>query len=68
MEFETKVCPHRYEVTFNLTVVGIGEDKDEAFEDALEYIKYDMEVSDQTFDLINIVEANDMDSCYLCEE
>ena len=65
-EKETEFCPHRYEVTFQIGVIGIGKTKDEAIEEAQRYGLDD--VTNESFTEVKTELSNDMDTCDICEE
>jgi len=66
IEKETEFCPHRYEVTFQIGVIGIGKTKDEAILEAQRYGLND--VTNEGFTEVKTELANDMDTCDICEE
>jgi len=65
-EEETKFCPHRYEVTFQIGVIGIGKTKDEAIKEARMYGLDD--ITNESFTEVSTELSNDMDTCDICEE
>ncbi len=66
IEQKTEFCPHRYEVTFQIGVIGIGKTKDEAIEEAQRYGLDD--ITNESFTEVKTELANDMDTCDICEE
>ena len=66
IEKETEFCPHRYEVTFQIGVIGIGKTKDEAILEAQRYALPD--VTYKHFTVVKTELSNDMDTCDICEE
>ena len=55
MKLKEKECTHRHEVTFSITVIGIGDDEYEVIQDARNYglcaiVLSDMEVVKVTQD------------------
>ena len=66
IEKETEFCPHRYEVTFQIGVIGIGKTKDEAIKEAQRYGLDNY--SNESYTEVKTELANDMDTCDICEE
>ncbi len=61
---QQKDCTHRYEVTFSITVIGIGDTRDEVIEDAKEYSLCDYDFGD--LEVVKVTQ--DTDSCNDCIE
>ena len=61
-------CPHRYDITFSFSVIGIGKTKEEAIQEAIDYGIQDMIFSGMNFDIEKTVLAKDMDTCDICEK
>ena len=64
MKVKEKECTHRHEVTFSITVIGIGDDKDEVIQDAREYSLCDYDISD--LEVVKVTQ--DSDCCNDCIE
>ena len=62
IEKETEFCPHRYEVTFQIGVIGIGKTKDEAIKEAQRYGLDNY--SNESYTEIRTELATDMATCY----
>lgn len=64
------VCPHRYDITFSFSVIGIGKTEQEAIQEAKDYGIQDMIFSGIgiDFNVEKTVLAEDIDTCDICEE
>ena len=60
------VCKHRHYVKFNVTLLGMGNTKDEAFEDALAHTDY-KEIFD-SLEMVSITQLEEHDECFMCED
>ena len=65
---ERNMCPHRWSVTFQVSSVGFGENKDEAIDEARRYGLQDYIRNTDSFEVVKTVYANDQDTCDTCEE
>lgn len=66
---KTKLCNHRYEITYTFTDVGYGFTEEQAIDDCIESL-----LQTPMHDLIDWLKVNNMekdtsvDTCYLCDE
>lgn len=61
-KLKEKECTHRHEVTFSITVIGIGDHKDEVIQDAREYSLGDYDISD--LEVVKVTQDSDWcDDC-----
>lgn len=62
------LCPHRWEVSLNFSVIGFGNDKDEAVEEVLTWgFPSGSEIKDM-ITVNNVEQSWDQDTCDICEE
>jgi len=64
MKLKEKECTHRHEVTFSITVIGIGDDEYEVIQDARDYSLCDIVLSDM--EVVKVTQ--DTDLCNDCIE
>ena len=62
------LCPHRYEVGLNFTLIGIGKNKEEAIDEALTWGFPSGSEIRNMLTVDNAEQAWDMDICDICEE
>jgi hypothetical protein len=62
MKLKEKECTHRHEVTFSITVIGIGDDEYEVIQDARNYGLCDIVLSDM--EVVKVTQDSDWcDDC-----
>ena len=62
------LCPHRWEVSLNFSVIGFGKDKDEAVEEAFNYAIPNISDIRNWVSINNVEQSWDQDTCDICEE